>query len=76
MIEGVKAAVDKIAGTGSSVNESVMKSIDEAVSGMKDVMAQMTQSSQTSADDIMKKMSEAMEGMTQRLEDRQAGRDD
>ena len=59
MIEGVKAAVDKIAGTGSSVNESVMKS----------VMAQMTQSSQTSADDIMKKMSEAMEGMTQRLED-------
>ena len=54
MIEGVKAAVDKIAGTGSSVNESVMKSVSE--------------SSLKASQDAINKMTEAADKLDQHLD--------
>ena len=55
MIEGVKAAVDKIAGTGSSVNESVMKS-------------QVSESSLKASQDAINKMTEAADKLDQHLD--------
>ena len=68
MLEGVKAAVDKIAGTGSSVNESVMKSIDEAIKGVKDVMGQVSESSLKASQDAINKMTEAAGKLDQHLD--------
>ena len=67
MIDGVKAAVDKIAGTGASVNESVMKSIDEAINGVKGVMTQISDSSLKASQDAINKMTEAAGKLDQHL---------